>query len=54
MNSLHGNDPDRRRGSRLPQWLGEEWVWEGVLVVLIAPVVVRAVLSIVAGVGPIA
>jgi hypothetical protein len=52
MNRLHAND-GIRRGRRLPQWLGEEWVWEGLLVVLIAPVIVHAVLSGL-GVGGIA
>jgi hypothetical protein len=45
MNSLHAND-GIRRGWRLPQWLREEWVWEGLLAVLITPVVVNAVLSL--------
>ena len=40
-----------RRGFHLPDWLKEEWVWEGLLAVLIAPTVVMSILSIGSGVG---
>ena len=51
MNRLHSNDPGRR-ARRFPEWLGEEWVWEGVLAALVTFSVIYTVVS--PGVGPIA
>jgi hypothetical protein len=44
MNRLHTKDPGRR-ASRIPQWLREEWVWDGLLGVLVTCSVVYTVLS---------
>lgn len=48
MNSVVSKKGQRR--NLLPDWLREEWVWEGLLVVLIVPVVVTSILSIGSGV----
>ena len=49
MNRPHTKDPGRRT-RRLPDWLGEEWIWEGLLAVLVTFSVVYTVVS--PGVGP--
>lgn len=41
----------RRRGFCLPDWLTEDWVWQGLLFVLVAPAVVTSILSIGSGVS---
>lgn len=44
MNRLHTNDPSRR-ARRLPQWLREEWPWDGLLGVIVTVSVIYTVLS---------
>ena len=39
-----------RHGFRMPDWLGEEWVWEAFLVVLVTGAVINAIMSIGTGV----
>jgi hypothetical protein len=38
-----------RLDSLLPGWLREEWVWEGLLVALVAPVVVYEIVGALGG-----
>jgi hypothetical protein len=43
------NTRSEKKGSGrtfVPSWLREEWVWQGLLVILMTPAIVHAVLSI--------
>jgi len=50
MTSSNSND-NRRRVRRLPQWLFEEWVWDGLLGVFATVAVLHLVFS--PGIGQI-
>jgi hypothetical protein len=50
MNMNTVNSKKDRRRPWLPDWLREEWVWEGLLVVLIAPAIATSILSLGSGV----
>jgi len=45
MNRISRNDAGSRRARRFPDWLREEWVWDGVLGVIVTLTVVYTVLS---------
>jgi hypothetical protein len=49
MSNSNSND-SRRRTRRLPHWLFEEWVWDGLLGVLAMFAVIHVVFS--PGIGP--
>ena len=51
MSNMNSND-NRRRTHRLPQWLFEEWVWDGVLGIVAVFAVAHLLIS--PGIGPIA